>query len=90
MFFCSFFCSGNIQLMEQFNNGTISAEQLQSQWETVPDPVKSKDYHRMARQFMADRGWAKQKVNTTGNYLPYQDPRMAENLDCIKYCITVL
>lgn len=76
--------------MEKFNAGEFSTEELNAQWQHPPEKIVAKNFKHMCEKFLKAKCWSSQKVNTSGNYLPYQDPRMQEHLDIQNSCVNIL
>ena len=69
----------NRQLVQQYQRGTISKEELADSFKNQPKKLVIKDYKHLARKFLKKNKFSKQACNTSGNYLPFDDERMKES-----------
>ncbi len=70
----------NRDLLERFSNGEVSPEELAQLFQREPSNVCVKDYDHLARKFIRKNQYSKQGLNTSGNYLSFDDERMKECL----------
>lgn len=71
----------NEALLQSFTSGAISQKELAEGWKTEPQKLKSRCMRSLQKKFSKACGLTRQCCNTSGNYLPYDDPQMCEKLD---------
>lgn len=71
----------NEALLRSFTSGAISQKELAEGWKREPQPLKNKCLRTLQKKFAKSSGLTKQACNTSGNYLPYDDPQMCEKLE---------
>lgn len=69
---------GNKDLLDRFTKGQITEKELSAKWENRAQTIKCTDFEHLAKKLCRANGFTKQKVNTSGSYLPFDDPRMEE------------
>lgn len=80
----------NQKLLASFCKDEISADALARGWKQAPDEIKTKDFKRMASKFVSKNKFTKQKPNTSGNYLQFDDVKMVELLGLFDCCVLLV
>lgn len=66
----------NKELLQAFEHGQISREELANSYKSPPSKLVIKDFDNAARKFLKESQYTKQKLNTSGNYLDFDDEKM--------------
>ena len=72
----------NREAMIKFSSGNMTREDFIASWKEEPSRIKTKQFRHMARKFNKRRGYTKQRVNTSGSYLEYDDAKMQQRPSC--------
>ncbi len=72
----------NRNAMVKFCAGTLTSEELVANWKEEPRRVKTKQFKHMARKFVKKHAYTKQRVNSAGSYLSYNDAKMQQHPSC--------
>ena len=70
----------NKELVDAFQRGDITMEELAQEFREEPKRVQAKSVRHLVDKFTARQSYSKQALNTSGNYLSFNDERMKQIL----------
>jgi len=70
----------NEKLLKDFCEGALTVAQVAKGWTEPPEPIRTKDFVSLARRFKRKSNLTVQSTNTSGSYLPFDDPKMQQCL----------